>query len=427
VVAEPRLAFVDGEGAEVTSIRYGDAFAIILDGFEPGRPVLLESQLWGYRGWGSFVADDTGRIDTREHAPSEGSYDVVHPEGLLWSMVRESDASDPGNYGITVRAVVDGVERLRATLERRGLNQGLALETVSDQGLVGVLYKPDDQTGPLPGLIVLGGSEGGVESASFYAAWLAGYGYAALGLAYFDEPGLPDELLEVPMEYFETALAYLGSRPDIDASRIGVVGGSRGGELALILGARYPQIRAIVAEVPSGIRWGAVSLTEASAWSAMGMPLPYLTDHSGAQPEVEMLPGGGTGIRLTPWFDAAIDTAIAAELAAATIPVENSEAAVLMLAGDDDGIWPSCRLAQIAMDRLIAAGHDATHDDEAICFPDAGHVASMPGWPTTETYSGLIGFQVHVFGGTPGGNFNAQRMGLERIKSFLGEQLGSAP
>jgi len=90
----------------------------------------------------------------------------------------------------------------------------------------GVLYLPA-KGGPFPGVIILGGSEGGLFEPRARA--FAANGFAALTLAYFGYPNLPDELVEIPLEYFERAIAWMKAQPGIDAARLGLVGGSKGG------------------------------------------------------------------------------------------------------------------------------------------------------------------------------------------------------
>jgi len=62
---------------------------------------------------------------------------------------------------------------------------------------------------------------------------------------------------------------------EVDPHAIGVIGGSRGGEAALLLGASFPQLAAIVAEVPSGVAWGAPRAdgSETSSWTRGGVPV----------------------------------------------------------------------------------------------------------------------------------------------------------
>src|ERR1700712_843342 len=86
---------------------------------------------------------------------------------------------------------------------------------VAEHGLVGDLYvSPMVGTRRLPAIIELGGSEGGIGTgAAADAKALASHGYVVLQLAYFDAPGLQKELGLVPIEYFGTAIAWLGAQP----------------------------------------------------------------------------------------------------------------------------------------------------------------------------------------------------------------------
>jgi dipeptidyl aminopeptidase/acylaminoacyl peptidase len=54
------------------------------------------------------------------------------------------------------------------------------------------------------------------------------------------------------------ALAYLRTRPDVDPNRIGVTGFSSAGATAIMATARYPEIRAVIAEGGYGDFWDGV-------------------------------------------------------------------------------------------------------------------------------------------------------------------------
>ena len=177
--------------------------------------------------------------------------------GLFWSMAAQDELEaasflfeTPLTPTITtLTAEVGGEVVASATLERTHLAPGVRAIPVREQGLVGTLFRPDSD-GPRPAIIDLGGSIGGLLERR--AALLASHGYVALPLAYFGIEGLPQDLFRIPLEYFETALGWLQAQEGVASDRVAVMGELRGGELALLLGATFPQIRAVVGLVPSG-------------------------------------------------------------------------------------------------------------------------------------------------------------------------------
>ena len=95
---------------------------------------------------------------------------------------------------------------------------------VRSHGLVGSFVTANGD--PLPGVIVLGGSEGG--SPAYAARLLAAEGFSCLALRYFGARGLPRHLIEVPLDYVEAALGWLGARPEVSGPHLGLLGVSRG-------------------------------------------------------------------------------------------------------------------------------------------------------------------------------------------------------
>jgi pimeloyl-ACP methyl ester carboxylesterase len=121
---------------------------------------------------------------------------------------------------------------------------------IREQGLVGSLFAGDDER-PRPGVLVLGGSEGGFPSD--VAGSLAAEGFTCLALAYFGAVGVPRRLVEIPLEYVDTAFAWLRKHPLVMNSRLGVLGISKGAELALLAAASFPDtVGAVVTSSPSG-------------------------------------------------------------------------------------------------------------------------------------------------------------------------------
>jgi hypothetical protein len=222
-----------------------DETAVIrAEGLQPNERVLIRGELvdGANEQWSSqaeFIADAGGVIDTSKQAPVKGSYNEVSAMGLVWSMKPNAKQvasyqgqRDLGSQMIEFQLTRNGQQVASAQMQQLAVSDGIRRITV--KGLLhGVLLLPNT-TGPYPGVLVVGGSEGGVPLRK--AAWLASRGYAALALAYFRYDDLPPLLEAIPLEYFSSALSWMMQRPEVSSDRLAVVGTSRGGELALQFG-----------------------------------------------------------------------------------------------------------------------------------------------------------------------------------------------
>ncbi len=301
-------------------------------------------------------------------------------------------------------AEIDGHEVAATDLVRFYLTPHGHWRPVRDRGLVGTFFEAPGR-GRHPALIVFGGSEGGIVFSELQAALLASHGYDALALAYFDPtgalPGLPTSLESIPLEYFGTAIDWLGQQRSVDRHRLGVVGASRGGELALLLGTRYPQLKAVVARAPSSVVWSGIPNFTKAAWTAHERPVPFL------------IPKFGQGPTGFDWYlNALVDPSADPH---ATIPVERINGPVLLIDGADDQLWPSPQMAARVMERLRRRGHP--YHDEQLSYPNTGHVIQFPFEPTTTFVSGP------GIGGTPKGAADASRSHWPKLLTFLDRSL----
>jgi dienelactone hydrolase len=98
-----------------------------------------------------------------------------------------------------------------------------------------------------------------------------------LSLGYFGEPGLPAQLKDIPLEYFQKALQWLATQPRIDPKRISVEGVSRGAELALLLGAYFPDLvhGVIACTTESHVLGAYPPPASGPAWTVGGNPVPF--------------------------------------------------------------------------------------------------------------------------------------------------------
>jgi acetyl esterase/lipase len=369
-----------------------------------------------------FLADDHGAVDLDTQQPLAGTYDCVDGMGLLWSMALDSTAARIASFRkttmnpvtVALRATTaDGV-LATTTIERLVLAPTIERIVVRADGLAGTLFVPREG-GPYPGLIVLGGSGGGIWESP--AATLAAHGYACLALAYFAYEQLPAQLANIPLEYFETALTWLQAHPRVDQNRLGVIGTSRGGELALLLGATFPQIRVVVAYVPSNVIWEGFGVgVEAGApsWSYRGQALPVIHEHLSSeqfQAVVQRKP-----IAWTPLYHITLDDTSA--VAAAAIPVERSQAAILLISGQDVQLWPSARMAAMVDERLQQHGY--AYPVRHLGYPNAGHWIGMPFLPASTTYGHHpMNGELYTYGGTVAGNAFAMADSWAQILCLL--------
>jgi dienelactone hydrolase len=435
VAAKPRIRFfVDERPAdptsrprEVTAARFGDPIAVVVDGLAPGVPVLLAFESGAGSTDALFVADDAGVVDLARDAPVGGTafdagyWTAAHPDAFLWSMAFPADGAL--DLTVHVRVVADGAQVLGATLARRFINDGIDVTPIADGTVQGVFAAPKGP-GPFGGILCFGGSEGGTRTGVFEAQYFASLGYAALGVGYFGADGLPATLEKVPLEILEADLARLTADPRVAPGGVVVVGGSRGGELALLLGATFPEVSGVVARVPSGVVWGSLSGADASGWTLVDAPLPFI--HSlGQMGALTRSSEGAAGYTFTSVFQAALAAAAPEEIAAATIPIERVEGPVLLLAGADDGLWPSCDLADIAFRRLVASGHADRYGDVAHCEASAGHASvGIPGWSAVGSTSGALEGLPLILGGTVAGNGAALRTNDTATRALLERVLG---
>jgi dienelactone hydrolase/uncharacterized protein (DUF2141 family) len=268
---------------------------------------------------------------------------------------------------------------------------------VREDDLYGELYLPESAE-DLPGLILLGGSEGGIDVISSMAPSFAQQGYAVLALAYWGEQGLPQTLENIPLEYFDAALDWLRAQPRVDRDSIGALGWSRGSEAALLLAARNPELGAVAAIAPSGIVWQGLDYADMAnadpAWFAGGEALPFMSTDPAAFETYT------PGAPMTPIFIEALARADAH--VDAQIPVERIAGPVLLISGGDDGLWPSAMMAERIVARLEAAGF--AHDVQNLVYPEAGHTVFV-GAP-----DGMMARSVGVTNAMMGGSDAANAM-----------------
>ncbi len=408
-----------------------------LSGFAPAAPVTIQAVYTPSDGvWtaqATFLTDDNGCVDVATQVPLSGSYCSVDLMGLFWSMERDASAQSPQDDQIKLTAMQGSHTYAAATVERLFVAPGVTSRVVCEQGLYATLFTPPGD-GPHPGLLVLGGSSGGLPA--LQAQMFASHGYAALALAYFRYEDLPAQLVSIPLEYFQTALEWMQDQQNIQRDRIGVYGISKGGELALLLGATFPQIRAVVGIVPSAVVWKGLSSFETngfgvgngpqagsgSSWSLHGQDLPFVpfkVSEEFAQAMRKALQEH-TPIGLTPLHRYSLAQADAASVDQAAIRVEQTRGPILLVSGQDDQLWPSSLLSDMVIARL--AQHQFAYPYRHLTYPGAGHLITIPYQPTTINTGGMTAFTM-AFGGNAVSRAAAVQDAWTQVLAFLTQYL----
>jgi len=103
------------------------------------------------------------------------------------------------------------------------------------------IYRPGG-AGPFPAVVLLHGCEGVSEATRAWARWFQEQRYVALVVDSWTPRGLkeacsytvPDPPSTARLDDSLGALRYLQSKPEIDRTRVGVIGWSNGGEFAIV-------------------------------------------------------------------------------------------------------------------------------------------------------------------------------------------------
>lgn len=410
----------------------GTPFTLVISGLKSGEQVTVKARSTDARDrlWQSsavFTASGSGTVDVSGQAPISGSYVGADIFGLLWSM-KPPEVSDkrPPSYandevnGWTVDFTVLDASGHSASARLRRVYQmpGSALVRVplEKDGMSGFLYYPAEG-GRFPGVIILGGSNGGL--CEWLAQALASNGFAALTLAYFNYPGLPAELVEIPLEYFHRAVAWLREQPMVRSDRLGLAGGSKGGELALLLASRFDDFQAVVAWTPAAHVWEGLSqkyfspdYIPSSSWSFEGKPLPFVPFNSLPEDKDKELKGElNSYVAL---HKRALAQTGPAAIEQAAIPVEDIKAPLLLVSGTLDQTWPADEFCRAIVARLQKSRFSC--EIKHVSHEDAGHGSFLPYLITANT--------APINGGTDRANAAAGFDSWKETIAFLRKHLG---
>ena len=227
-----------------------------------------------------------------------------------------------------------------------------------------ILYLGEGKSQPL--IVGLGGSEGG-------NAWTSDYwketrdtfikqGYAFLAIGYFGAKGTPDTLNKIAIEDVYNSIKVATKNIKVSKNKIAIVGGSRGADLALLLGSYYKDINCVISIVGSNVVFpGHTTHFSTSCWTYQGKELPFVPVNDQAFPFLIKHDLRGA-------FEAMLKDDITVEKS--TIQIENINGPILFISATKDEICPSTPMAETMVKRLKNNNFSYYYEHKAV---EGGH------------------------------------------------------
>ena len=209
------------------------------------------------------------------------------------------------------------------------------------------LYLSDSASQPL--VVAFGGGSGGNDWERKYLKdkrdqFLA-RGFAVLAIGYFKTDQSPGSLDRISLNAICDTILHIASRhPQVDTSRIILMGASKGGELVLNLASRFPQFKGVIALSTSHVSFPALTIaSNTSSWQFNNQEVPYV-------PAPFKTIGPALQRDLYSAFAIMLEDEKAVALA--EIEVEKINGPILILSGTQDDQWPSTQMSQQIINRL---------------------------------------------------------------------------
>ncbi|MEP2936452.1 MAG: acyl-CoA thioester hydrolase/BAAT C-terminal domain-containing protein [Gilvibacter sp.] len=230
------------------------------------------------------------------------------------------------------------------------------------------LYLGTGENQPL--VVAFGGGGGGNDWTRHYLKQkrdsLLNKGYSVLAIGYFKSKGTQNNLDRISLNAIADTILNRAKHPKIDASKIALMGGSKGGELVLNLASRYPQFKAVIAMSTSHVSFPALTIyANTSSWMYNNQEVNY------TPAPLKTLGPALKGDLYTAHVMMLEDKAAAKD---AQIPVEKINGAILILSGKNDDQWPATTMSNELVSRLENNGF--AHPYEHIVL-NGGHIAPL--------------------------------------------------
>jgi len=335
------------------------------------------------------------------------SYFGVDPMGIFWSMVPEPGSltrlysSGPLQYALDIFDMKD-IKLFSTTLTRDIYDSTVSREDIRMQGIIGTLFTPSGH-GPFPTVVVI---DGAARIKEDLAASLAMEGFVVLSLVFFKEEGLPADYSHVKVEYFERAIDLLQGFACVKGGGVGLLGCSKGCDVSLSCASFLPltKVRAVV--TVNGCISSAAGITNYGNNTIQKHG--FRKDFS---PKPSPVPGSFSFLGIMESLAKLTDDCL--------IPIEKSEADILMVAGEDDHNFDSVEHAQTAKK---ICDHYGKTNLTVKTYPGMGHALDAPFSPVATAIPHILapkGIRVYLGGADKKTASHSQLKGFNDIVNFF--------
>jgi dienelactone hydrolase len=401
----------------------GTYMNISLDNLPQNKNITLHAYRRNWQGllysFAYFKSDSKGQIQLTKNKPMLATYPGVDSLGIFWSMTKPTynealpfEVKNLESNTVYFQVEADGKIISKNELQLIVKTPNINSEQIRTKKLVANFYYPQNKQN-IPLIILLGGAEGGIGPDD-YAQIMASHGYAVLALAYFGLGNLPKTLERIPVEYFFNAIDWAKEKQFIDTSRIVILGGSKGGEAALLIASMRNDVKGVIAVAPSNVVWQGIPKgfpSIKSSWTLNGKELPFLKGSFSFSFLGKMI-SNSKQVELSELFQT-IFIEEKTKIEPSIIKVEKINGPILLIAGKEDKRWPSYYMCQMIKNRLDSLKFE--HQIVSLLYDNAGHSICSPEFMPTIDYK----YHKLALGGKNSENAAAQIDSWNKMIGFL--------
>ena len=230
------------------------------------------------------------------------------------------------------------------------------------------LYLGNSDNQPL--IVTFGGGGGGNDWTRNYMKGkrdsLIEKGYSILAIGYFKSNGTPENLDRISLDAISDTIMNIAQNDKIDATKIALIGGSKGGELILNLASRFNYFNAVIAMSTSNVSFPAITWSaNTSSWTYKNKEVAYVP-----APLKTILPALKGDLYTAHSMMLEDEQAVKR----AEIAVESINCPILIMSGKDDDQWPATEMSDRIMERL-KNNNFKYYKEHAIL--DGGHIEPL--------------------------------------------------